>query len=106
MRPRHEPSFARGGNRIFIGYVGPFDVYHEDVEELSAPLAFVVGPRERELILDRPHNYDVFDILGGALSQREPRDLHIELHEMCAIMELLVEKGYLNDTSVDSTRTE
>jgi len=84
---------------VLIGYVGPLDIYFEDVPIDHEQWIIVVGPDERML---RPHsvafNFDVYDIVEGNRIVPNPNslpDVHVELAEMCEIYALAVRLGYV-----------
>jgi len=100
MGPRYEPNWnGSDGEEVFIGRVGPLDVYFEDAAEDHEPWIIVVGPDERRI---RPRsasfNFDVYDIIDGnriVPSLDSPPDIHVELAEMCEIYALAISLGYM-----------
>lgn len=99
MKPRYEPKWNGSDGEVLIGYVGPLDIYFEDVPIDHEQWIIVVGPDERML---RPHsvafNFDVYDIVEGnriVPNPNSPPDIHVELAEMCEIYALAVRLGYV-----------
>lgn len=103
MKPRYEPSWGKNGSdkSALIGHVGPVDVYYEyDYGDNKEEWCLVVGPDDRKLNGRGLHNFDVYVIKDRCwLEMSTPddlKDIHVELVEMCEIMQLLQEKGYLD----------
>ena len=97
MQPRWTPTYAEGvGEALddkFLGYANDLDVWFDDFREV----VIAVGPKQRLIHEDRDINFDAFDILDGTLKiQDSPKDLHIDVHDMCLIYALCVEKGVLD----------
>ena len=99
MKPRYEPNWNGSEDEVLIGYVGPLDIYYEDVVADGEEWIIVVGPNERMV---RPRsagfNFDVYDIIDGSRIVRNPNsppDVHVELTEMCEIYALAISLGYM-----------
>ena len=99
MKPRYVPNWNGSDGEVLIGYVGPLDIYFEDVAQDHEQWIIVVGPDERMM---RPRsaafNFDVYDIVeGGRIvpNPNSPPDIHVELVEMCEIYALAIRLGYM-----------
>lgn len=95
--PRWTPTYAEGiGEALddkFLGYANDLDVWFDGFREV----VIVVGPKQRLIRGDKDINFDAFDIIDGTLKiQDSPKDLHIDVHDMCLIYALCVEKGVLD----------
>jgi hypothetical protein len=98
MEPRWKPTYAEGvGEDIddkFLGYANDLDVWWDDAREIVV----VVGPAEKQINAKGGINFDSFNIIDGTLkAHRGPKDLHIDVHDMCLIYALCVEKGVLDE---------
>jgi hypothetical protein len=96
MQPRWTPTYAEGvGEALddkFLGYANDLDVWFDDFREV----VIAVGPKQR--LIREDINFDAFDIIDGTLKiQDGPKDLHIDVHDMCLIYALCVEKGVLDE---------
>jgi len=97
-KPRWEPTFApRSKHRnvdVFLGHANDLDVWWgSDV----ADEVYIVGPESRQIHPYRGCNFDVFKIVDDNLTPRAgSQDLHIDVHDMCLIYALCVEKGVLD----------
>jgi hypothetical protein len=100
MEPRWKPSYTESDvgdlefqNDTFWGYANDLDVWWDDGRQLVV----VVGPDEKKVRGDGGINFDAFEIVDGTLKiQDGPKDLHIDVHDMCLIYAMCVEKGVLN----------
>jgi hypothetical protein len=99
MEPRWKPSYTDGtGDALdyddaFWGYANDLDVWWDDGRQL----VIVTGPDEKKVRNDGHINFDAFEIVDGTLKiQDGPKDLHIDVHDMCLIYALCVEKGALD----------
>jgi hypothetical protein len=99
MQPRWKPSYTDGtGDALdcddaFWGYANDLDVWWDDGREI----VIVSGPDEKKVRGDGGINFDAFEIVDGTLKRQDgPVDLHIDVHDMCLIYALCVEKGVLD----------
>jgi hypothetical protein len=100
MEPRWKPSYADGtGDALefkddtFWGYANDLDVWWDNGRQL----VIVTGPNEKKVRGDEGVNFDAFEIVDGTLKIQDGYvDLHIDVHDMCLIYALCVEKGALN----------
>jgi len=97
MQPRWTPSYTlditEAPNDAFLGYANDLDVWFDD----PRGAVVVVGPESRLIRKNIYINFDAFDIIEGTLKiQGGPKDLHIDVHDMCLIYALCVEKGVLD----------
>lgn len=96
MEPRWKPSYTdTSGDALeyedtFWGYANDLDVWWDDGREV----VIVSGPKEKKIHEDGEINFDAFDIIDGTLNLQEgPKDLYIDVHDMCLIYALCVEHG-------------
>lgn len=104
VKPRYIPTWGdqEESYEVLLGHVGPLDVYYEDnLDKSGEKWCIVVGPNDRKINGEGSHNFDVYVIADR--NRLEPHvgmcprlDLHIELPEMCEIMKLLVDGGYMD----------
>jgi hypothetical protein len=105
VKPRYEPQWVGrvphdSGEEVFLGHVGPLDVYYEDHDEdHDEDWIIVVGPEERMI---RPRsagfNFDIYFVEDRSRlvpSPNSPPDIHVELAEMCEIYALAARLGYI-----------
>ena len=93
MMPRYTPTWAANDEERFIGMAGEVDVWLDD---RSPDFVYVVGPPERMVKAPgQVFNFDGHEILNNKVDW-DRCDVHLELHEMCQIMQLLVEEGKIN----------
>jgi hypothetical protein len=100
MEPRWEPSYAESGvgalefkDDTFLGCANDLDVWWDNGRQLVV----VVGPDEKKVRGDGGVNFDAFEIVDGTLKIQDGYvDLHIDVHDMCLIYALCVEKGVIN----------
>ena len=99
MQPRWKPSYTDGtGDALdyddtFWGHANDLDIWWDNGREIVV----AVGPKEKQIDEDGDINFDTFDIIDGTLKiQDGPKDLHIDVHDMCLIYALCVEKGALD----------
>jgi hypothetical protein len=100
MQPRWEPSYAESGvgalefkDDTFWGNANDLDVWWDNGRQLVV----AVGPDEKKVRGDGGVNFDTFDIVDGTLKIQDGYvDLHIDVHDMCLIYALCVEKGVLD----------
>jgi len=100
MEPRWKPSYTDGtGDALdyddtFWGHANDLDIWWDNGREIVV----AVGPNEKKVRKDGDINFDAFDIIDGALKIQDsaPVDLHIDVHDMCLIYALCVEKGVLD----------
>jgi len=99
MQPRWKPSYRDGTETIiawtdaFWGCANDLDVWWDN----SRQIVIVTGPDEKKVHKKGSTNFDAFDIIDGALKIHDgPKDLHIDVHDMCLIYALCVEKGVLD----------
>jgi hypothetical protein len=99
VRARYTPDWGQDdGGEELIGAVGPLDIYYEFRHDIGECSALVVGPPERLFRQQSQSNFDVYTIVDKSRLEGYPHhnfDVHIELHEMCELYALLVEKGYI-----------
>lgn len=106
LTPRHKPSWATwqgSRNEVLVGYVNDLDIYYEDqTEDGGFEYIFIVGPKDRKLQATQ-YNFDSFVIEGNALSGESQyrQDIHVDLHEMCLIYQLAVERGCIKTEEED-----
>jgi hypothetical protein len=88
-------------NEIFLGHAGEIDVYYEDhnydaESSVPEPYIYLVCPPSRILIGEDGYNFDGYRIVEHRLERENSRhDVHVELDEMCEVMRLVVEHGYI-----------
>jgi len=89
------PSCGRIEDNTFLGYADDFDVW---VAGEPNTIITVVGPDHRKYPLS-VYNFDGFKIIEGNLKMfnDQPKDLHIDLHDMCLIYALCAEHGLLEE---------
>jgi len=97
MQPRWTPTYAEDFSGVFedkfLGYANDLDVWFDDYRKV----VIAVGPKQRLIREDKDINFDAFDIIDGTLKiQDGPKDLHIDVHDMCLVYALCVEKGLIN----------
>ena len=99
MEPRWKPSYTDGTEAIidwtdaFWGCANDLDVWWDNGRQL----VIVTGPDEKKVRKDGDINFDAFDIVDGTLKIQDGYvDLHIDVHDMCLIYALCVEKGVLD----------
>lgn len=101
MKPRYKPTWLTdtAGDEVFIGHVGPLDIYYEHNKGAGEHWIIVVGPEERKRNDNRVHNFDVYDIEKGNIGphRTDEVDVHIELIEMCEIYALAISLGYMEE---------
>jgi len=101
MKPRYQPTYDNNGAEEFLGHVGELDVWTELNSDYKQPERWIilVGPEERKLKAGTDHNFDVYPVENNVLSPRNivdgDQDIHVELHEMCKVYEMCVERGYI-----------
>jgi hypothetical protein len=99
MEPRWKPSYTDGtGDALdyddtFWGHANDLDIWWDNGREIVV----VSGPDEKKVRGDVDVNFDAFVIIDGALKRQDGLvDLHIDVHDMCLIYALCVEKGALD----------
>lgn len=79
----------------FLGYANELDVWLDMVDNQGRGIA-IIGPDSKLLKGEGACNFDVFTISGDTLiPYPQPRDVHIDPHDMCLIYALCVEHGVL-----------
>lgn len=91
MKPRYKPMWGKITQEHMLGYAGELDVWID--RQADEPYVFVVGPEHRKLLATN-FNFDGHPITETGV-EWTPTDVHIELHEMCRIIELLQEDDQL-----------
>jgi hypothetical protein len=92
--PRWTPSVDLIGSpsATFLGYANDLDVWFEHEKKRID----VVGPKSR-VLPNGGFNFDSFLLEYGVLAPLDRNgDIHIDVHDMCLIYALCVEKGVLN----------
>ena len=96
--PRHKPNYTRSNNEEFLGYAGELDVWLEPYRDRDGYLVLLIGPQERlPNHPDRHYNFDGYDVTEDGQLEMDvgPRDVHVELHEMCEVYRLCAARGIL-----------
>lgn len=104
LKRRYKPSWGDepDNTETLLGYVGPLDIYYENnYENNGQHWCIVIGPKDRKLRGEKAHNFDVYVIKDRRLlephgSMNPQTDIHIYLHEMCEITQLLIDEGYMD----------
>jgi hypothetical protein len=101
VKPRYKPTWItdEANSEVFIGHVGPLDIYYEHNKTEKEHWIIVVGPDERKRNGNGAHNFDVYDIEKGKMVPHMAGavDIHIELIEMCEIYALAIKLGYMEE---------
>lgn len=100
--PRYHPSYTAPNGDVmeyddtFWGYANDLDVWWDDDRELVV----VVGPYEKKIYKKGDTNFDAFEVVDGVLIMEEgPKDIHIDVHDMCLIYAICVEHGLLKENT-------
>lgn len=104
LTPRYIPSWTAhigsAPKEEFLGHVGELDAYYQDHRiEGGSEVAYIVGPSSRLIKRGSPHNFDAYRIEDGALELHDnidTQDLHLDLHDMCLLYQLLEDKGFMH----------
>jgi hypothetical protein len=97
-KPRWKPTFApRSEHRsvdVFLGYANDLDIWCDP----TAFEVYIVGPESKLIRLESRCNFDVLKVVDDNLTPRAgSQDLHIDVHDMCLIYALCVEKGVIKN---------
>lgn len=99
MKPRYKPTWVEHIedwedqiSDTLIGQVGPFDVWYDKAEQDVT----LVGPPDRQIEEDSPHNFDTFNLESGLLNRADQKiDLHVYPHEISELYALCIAQGIL-----------
>lgn len=90
----------------FLGYANELDVWLDMVDNQGKGIA-IIGPDSKLLKGEGACNFDVFTISGDTLiPYSQPRDVHIDPHDMCLIYALCVEHGVFNQNNKENDRDQ
>ncbi len=93
--PRYKPSWAVDGYEQFICRIGDVDIYYEPPNPRNREMVLIVGEVPRDSVM----NYTILFLEEGTRLRVSlfADYVHIDLHTMCEIYRIMIEKGVLKD---------
>lgn len=94
IRRAADTSMAFKGYSEFLGHIKGLEVWLH----ASRTKIMVVGSKERLLDPNSEFNFDVFYCRGSNLVESvDPKDVHIDVHDMCLLYDLCVQHKLLDE---------